>query len=78
MRHDGVWVSTALTLTPQRDSTPDNKTHYSNQTPRARREEVWQVAGVHGADITGAAVLRAGEKPQDFNDPRWALRRQAR
>ena len=36
------------------------------------REENWQVAGVHGADIKGVPALHAGEKPQDFNDPRWA------
>jgi len=44
----------------------------------ARREEAWQVAGVHGADITGASVLRTEEEPQDSNDFRWVLRRQAR
>ena len=38
----------------------------------------WQVAGVHGADITGASAPRVGEEPQDSNDPRWEHWRQAR
>ena len=31
----------------------------------------WQVAGVHGADITGASALHAEEEPQHSNDFRW-------
>ena len=38
----------------------------------------WQVAGVHGADITGASALHAEEEPQHSNDFRWVLWRQAR
>ena len=38
----------------------------------------WQVAGVHGADITGAPAPHAEEKPQDSNDFRWVLWRLAR
>ena len=39
----------------------------------------WQVAGVHGADITGASALHAEDKPQDSNDPHGgASRRLAR
>ena len=34
--------------------------------------------GVHGADIKGAPAQHTEEEPQDSNDPRWALRRQAR
>ena len=44
----------------------------------SRREEAWQVVGVHGADIKGASEPHTEEEPQDFNDSRWALRRQAR
>lgn len=33
---------------------------------------VWRGVGVHDADITPAPVMHAGEKPQHFNDPRWA------
>ena len=40
----------------------------------------WGVTGVgvHGADINSALVLYAGEEPQDSNDFRWMLWRQAR
>ena len=38
----------------------------------------WQVAGVHGADITGAPAPHAEEEPQDSNDFRWVLWRLAR
>ena len=38
----------------------------------------WQVAGVHGADITGAPASHAEEEPQDSNDPHGVLWRQDR
>ena len=40
----------------------------------------WGVTGVgvHGADINSALALHAGEEPQDSNDFRWLLWRQAR
>ena len=41
-------------------------------------DEAWQVAGVHGADITGASALHVEEEPQYSKDPRWVLRRQGR
>ena len=45
---------------------------------RKRSGGSWQVAGVHGADITGASAPRVGEEPQDSDDPHGAFRRLAR
>ena len=39
---------------------------------RGPRSEACRGVGVHGADIKGVAALHAREKPQDFNDARWA------
>ena len=66
LRHVGVMASQTLTRT----GTLGRLVALGSRM--GRREEVWWGVSVHGADITGAPALHAGEKPQDSNDPRWA------